>query len=119
MEEIHYIGNVNNELEVEEYINNFLIEKKEEKQRNFLKIKIGKMKFGIFLIEGKKEDSEIKIIKSDNEINYGDIEVEGEKYSFDTDICFLIKYKKGKDYEFMVETLLEKVIKDMESYRGI
>lgn len=118
MEEIHYIGNVTNRNEVQEYVNNYIIKKNEEKIK-FLKIKIGKMQFGIFIIEAERENVETKIIKTENKIKFGTIKIEGKEYKFNTDIYFVINYPKGKDYEFVVENLLEKIIKDMESYEGI
>lgn len=116
-ERIYYADGVNCVDEIGEYVENYVFEKRSKFNRKKLfTIKLGKIKFAIFIVENKLESRKIVLLKTKNLLDYGVVKINDLKEKFDTDLCFIVSKSPQEKYEFLVENLLEKIINDMEYY---
>lgn len=103
--------------EVNKYLEKYLQEKYNNIiRKKILPIVLGKMRFAICVVENNKKNKEILLIKTKNKLCYGKIESEELLEDFNTDLCFYVFLSYGEKYEFVVESLLERIIRNMHVY---
>lgn len=122
MEKIYYSENIKKEVEIREYVKNYVIEKNENSKLKKLKIKLGDFKFVIYLVKKLKNIdgiNEVKIIKTKEKINYGSIKINDKVEKFNIDLCFIISYENNNTYYEKAEKLIEKIISNMDYYKKI
>lgn len=119
MEKVYYSENIKKEVEIREYVKNYVIEKNGNSKLKKLKIKLGDFKFVIYLVKNIVEINEVKIIKTKEKINYGSIKINDKVEKFNINLCFIISYENNNTYYEKAEKLIEKIISNMDYYKKI
>ena len=118
VEKVYFLDNVTDSSEVEEYIADYICNRKKKKQeiekwgKEALNIDLGKIRFAVYPMKENKAKEEVIVLKTSEEVKYK----ENKNKRFKSKLCFVIFYSSINRFNFIFEELVDDIMGNTDIY---
>ena len=118
VEKVYFLDNVTDSSEVEEYIADYICNRKKKKQeiekwgKEALNIDLGKIRFAVYPMKENKAKEEVIVLKTSEEVKYK----ENKNKRFKSNLCFVIFYSSINRFNFIFEELVDDIMGNTDIY---